>query len=130
MPRHTHAPARRKHDRGHVRAQADRWSERRWQQAKALHDRPYEPHPELVRATGDRQDSFWLSLPANRLARNPFNECSCGICSYRPQTRRIRRRREDVRWRLDWDDATLADAEPGGRRRRDIERPVSEDWPW
>jgi hypothetical protein len=67
MPRRTAPPARRTHTRAHIRHQRLRWTARHRRLARAL----------------DGLDGWPLSNPRIGLARNPFNRCSCNLCSGR-----------------------------------------------
>lgn len=101
MPRHTHPEFACKHSRAHLYEQRSRFIRRNWQRAKQRYGtsyRRYSLHPEVQRATPEDPDAWWpFNLPANMLTRNPFNLCSCPMCSHRPGERR-RRRRQEERW--------------------------------
>src|SRR5687767_3830528 len=101
MPRHTHPRAVAKHARAHVRFQRDRSVWRRWRQAKERHDGwcSNAPHPEVIRR--ERPPGQWwpFDLELGRFARNPFNLCSCDLCTAPAYERRADRRRRERAWR-------------------------------
>ncbi|MCK9249463.1 MAG: hypothetical protein M0P31_10885 [Solirubrobacteraceae bacterium] len=106
MPRHTHPRPRRKHGRDHIRFQRDRWATIRWGQAVGRYgtadwDRAA-PHPEDVRRDPGAHPFSWpFTLPRNAFTRNPFNRCSCWMCSPTRAERRKQRRADTARWRAD-----------------------------
>ena len=98
MPRHTHPGPVRKHSRAHLREQRSRFIVRNWGKSKRRYGYSWivSLHPEVARRQPDHPDAWWpFDLPANVLTRNPFNRCSCEMCSVRPEHRRLRRHRED-----------------------------------
>jgi hypothetical protein len=101
LPRHTHPRPRRTHSRAHVRFQRDRYIRRRWRQAKDRYETwpRGDVHPELIRR--ERPPGHWwpFDLPRGAFARNPFNHCSCELCSVPDYERRADRRRQQRVWR-------------------------------
>lgn len=100
-----------RHGRAHLRHHRQRVIDRRWKQAKDHHG--YWSlcgiHPEECRPPSDRtlpslllpeEESQWpFSKARNQFARNPFNQCSCGMCSRPVEFRRADRRRSERLWR-------------------------------
>jgi hypothetical protein len=101
LPRRTHPRPRHRHSRAHIRYQRDRYVRRRWRQAKTRYDgwRSEMIHPEVVRRISP-PGSWWpFDLPRGAFARNPFNHCSCDLCTVPAYERRAERRRQEQRWR-------------------------------
>jgi len=110
MPRHTHPPARGGHSRAHIRFHRDRILLVRWRQAKRLLGPRYRDHPEDLRYRGGpiprpALDLFTkpLGLLADEQAWLGCRRSGCLLCEVRPDPGR-ERRREERRWRADWDD--------------------------
>jgi hypothetical protein len=117
VPRHTHPRLQRKHPRAHTRLQRDLVIRRNWGRAKARYGswRVSALHPELARRDPTQEGAWWpFTLPNNAFARNPFNHCSCEMCSVRPDARRRQRHREAQSWSRE------AERELGERERDEV----------
>lgn len=106
MPRLTHPRPLRKHDRGHIRFQRERYELRRWRQARDRYDNwPFGAgQPQVI--AQDRTVNDWpFNLPSGRFSRNVFTRCSCELCSAPAHERRADRRRANRVWRQQEDEA-------------------------
>jgi hypothetical protein len=104
VSRKTHPRIKSKHSRTHTRYHNQRWSQKRWGQAKSRYARLHEWHPDLQRANPqEKWEAHWpFTLSGNELSRNPFNLCSCWVCSYGKEDRRTERRLSKTAWKKDW----------------------------
>lgn len=105
MPRRTHPPDIHRHARGYLREQRSRAIVCNWQRLKALWATSgLAGHPEEWKTMDAPPLGERYARPSGHLVRNPFNRCSCELCSRSDQERRRDRRRERRRWRSEFDE--------------------------
>jgi hypothetical protein len=130
MPRRAHPVPDAKHPRSHLREQRSRAIRRNWRRAKERYGTWSELHPEVSRADPTLPGAWWpFTLAAGELVRNPFNHCSCLMCSTRPEHRRLRRRREGA-WLRGEVEAQMEVMEPFARsiRRQGAPARLPDEW--
>ncbi len=141
MPRTNRPRGRHNHPRAHVRAQAQRYAQRRWTDAKNRYGdywftstrvwvedangrqidhsqrcAPYFTHPEDARKDPGAAQLWVFAKSMNEYSRNFHTYCSCAGCSgeiYSDMPRSAAR----LNWMRDWADEMEAEAPTPGRTR-------------